>query len=242
MALRYFGSKGWFKEKLDELIPTDAKVLVSPFLGSGKAELYLAKRRPELTVLGSDIFEPLVNFHQRMQDGSLVESLQKWVGSALDKEEYRESLPEIEDAATFFMVMRHSFHGKFGSYSKAGNLTKRTINTIANLQTPNFIVERRDALDAIRNAPPGSIIFADPPYLFRHRDQYYAQSNGELEFQKALAETLRERGMPFVLCTNDEPEVLKLYEGCKIEAYPRICRTSKQHSKHYDEIVITCGV
>ena len=166
MALRYFGSKGWFKEKLDELVPEDTKILVSPFLGSGKAELHLAKRRPELTVLGSDLFEPLVNFHQRLQDGSLVKSLQKWVGSSLDKDEYRELLPEIEDAATFFMVIRHNFHGKFGSYSKAGDLTKRTTDAVARMQMPNFIVERRDAVDAIRNAPPGSIIFSQIHPIF----------------------------------------------------------------------------
>jgi site-specific DNA-adenine methylase len=242
MALRYFGSKGWFKEKLDELLTKDTKILVAPFLGSGKAELYLAKQRPELTVLGSDIFQPLVNFHQRLQDGSLATSLQKWVGSSLDKEEYHERLAEIEDAATFFMVMRHNFHGKFGSYSKAVDLTKRTTETLARMQMPNFIVERRDALDAIRNAPPGSIIFADPPYLFRRRGKYYAQSRGDIEFQKALAEALKERGLPFVLCTNDEPEVLKLYKGCTIQAYPRTCRTSKIHTKHYDEIVVTHGL
>ena len=242
MALRYFGSKGWFKEKLDELLPKDTKILVAPFLGSGKAELYLAKQKPELTVLGSDIFEPLVNFHQRLQDGSLATSLQKWVGSSLDKEEYHERLAEIEDAATFFMVMRHNFHGKFGSYSKAVDLTKRTTETLARMQMPNFIVERRDALDAIRNAPPGSIIFADPPYLFRRRGKYYAQSRGDIEFQKALAEALKERGLPFVVCTNDEPDVLKLYEGCTIQAYPRTCRTSKIHTKHSNEIVVTHGL
>ena len=44
MALRYFGSKGWFKEKLDELLPADTEILVAPFLGSGKAELYLANK------------------------------------------------------------------------------------------------------------------------------------------------------------------------------------------------------
>ena len=242
MALRYFGSKGWFKEKLDELVPADTKILVSPFLGSGKAELHLAKRRPELTVLGSDLFEPLVNFHQRLQDGSLVKALQEWVGSSLDKDEYRELLPEIEDAATFFMVMRHNFHGKFGSYSKASDLTKRTLDTLAKLQMPNFRVERRDALDAIRNAPPGSIIFADPPYFFRKRGKYYAQSKGDLEFQKELAETLKERGLPFVVCTNDEPEVLKLYEGCTFRVYPHACRTSKIHTKHYNEIAVTHGL
>jgi len=140
------------------------------------------------------------------------------------------------------MVMRHNFHGKFGSYSKAVDLTKRTTDTLARMQMPNFIVERRDALDAIRNAPPESIIFADPPYLFRRRGKYYAQSRGDIEFQKALAEALKERGLPFVLCTNDEPEVLKLYKGCTIQAYPRTCRTSKIHTKHYDEIVVTHGL
>ena len=115
MALRYFGSKGRLKHRLEELIPMDAKVLVSPFLGSGKAELYLAKQRPELTVLVSDIFEPLVNYHLRLQDGSLVESLKKWEGVSLDREGYIQMLPEIKDAASFFMVTRHNFHGKFGS-------------------------------------------------------------------------------------------------------------------------------
>jgi site-specific DNA-adenine methylase len=242
MALRYFGSKAWFKEKLDELVPEDAETLVSPFLGSGKAELHLAKRRPELTILGSDLFKPVVNFHQRLRDGSLVESLQKWVGASLDKDDYRKLLADIEDAANFFMVMRHSFHGKFGTYSKAGKLTKRTTDILARMQMPNFIVEQRDALDAIRNAPPRSVIFADPPYLFRRRGKYYAQSRGDLEFQKALAEALKARGLPFVLCTNDEPEVLKLYEGCRIQAYPRTCRTSKTQIKRYNEIVVTQGL
>ena len=242
MALRYFGSKGWLKQRLDELIPVDTKVLVSPFLGSGKAELFLANKRPDLTVLGSDSFGPLVNFHQKLQDGSLVHSLKKWEGASLDKEVYLDMLPKIEDAATFFMVSRHNFHGVFGSYSKAEKLTKRTITAIAKLQTPNFTVEQRDALDAIRNAPPEAIIFADPPYLFRHRVRYYAHSNGDLEFQKVLADALKESGLPFILCTNDEPEVLKLYEGCRIEAFSRICRTSKEHTKRYNEMVISSGL
>ena len=242
MALRYFGSKAWLKQKLDELVPRATKVLVSPFLGSGKAELYLAKQRPDLTVQGSDIFGPVVNFHKRLQDGSLVVSLLQWVDVSVDKKQYLEMLSEIEDAATFFMVMRHSFNGKFASYGKADKLSKRTLHAIGKLQTPNFTVRQQDALDAIRNAPSGAIIFADPPYLLKTRERYYAHSRGDMEFQRALAEALKARNLPFILCTNDEPEVLKLYEGCRIEAYPRVCRTSKQHSKKYDEIVITSGI
>ena len=71
MCLRYFGSKAWLKKRLDELIPSDISVLVSPFLGSGKAEYYLLKQRPNLTLIGSDSFDSLVNFHQRVLDGSM---------------------------------------------------------------------------------------------------------------------------------------------------------------------------
>ena len=241
MALRYFGSKGWFKEKLDELVPEDTKILVSPFLGSGKAELHLAKRRPELTVLGSDLFEPLVNFHQKLQDGSLLESLQTWVGASIDKERYHKMLENTDDAATFFMVMRNSFHGKFGDFDQAGKLTKVTLTILSKLRFANFMVEQRDALDAIRNAPDGAVIFADPPYF--QTQKYYAKAKqGDIQFQKALADALTQRGLPFILCTNDAPEVLKLYIGCKIESYRRACRTSKEHTKQYDEIVITHGV
>ena len=241
MTLRYFGSKGWFKEKLEELVPDDTKILVSPFLGSGKAELHLAKRRSELIVLGSDLFEPVVNFHQRLQDGSLQESLQKWVGISIDKDEYHEMLENTHDAAIFFMVMRNSFHGKFGSYHQAGKLTKTTLSMLAKLRLQNFIVKQRDALDAIRNAPNGAVIFVDPPY-FQTRKYYAMTKQGDIEFQKKLADALKERGLPFVLCTNDSPEVLDFYEGCKIEAHRRACRTSKEHTKHYDEIVVTHGL
>ena len=95
MALRYFGSKSWLKEKLADLVPKDTKILVSPFLGSGKAELHLAKTRPGVVVMGSDLFEPLVTCHQKLQDGSLFEPLQAWVDASLSKEEHTKLLASI---------------------------------------------------------------------------------------------------------------------------------------------------
>ena len=169
MALRHFGSKSWLKEKLPDLIPKDTKILVSPFLGSGKAELHLAKTRPDIVAMGSDLFEPLVNFHQKLQDGSLFEPLQAWVDASLSKEEHTkllasmDSMPCDQRAAAFFMIMRNSFHGKFGSYYEADKLTKRTIEMISRQRLPNFHVDRRDAFETIRDAPDGAVIFADPP-------------------------------------------------------------------------------
>ena len=248
MCLRYFGSKSWLKKRLDELIPSDISVLVSPFLGSGKAEYYLLKRRPDMTLLGSDSFDSLVNFHQRILDGSILDSLRKcFLERVVCKEEHRDILEALSDpwtspehlAAFFFVVQYFSFNGKFGTYAKQFPITEKTLSSIELHSNLKAFVHLKDAIQAIQEAPNGSIIYADPPYLMaKGREKYYAKTNmGNFEFQKSLANALQTRGLPFILSTNDNPEVLKLYPNCVVETISRDIRVGSKR-RVYNEILL----
>ena len=153
MCLRYFGSKAWLKKRLDELIPSDISVLVSPFLGNGKAEYYLLKQRPDLTLLGSDSFDSLVNYHQRVQDGSIIAPLREYyIDRLVSKSEHSELLKQLSNptislafrAAFFFIVQHFSFNGKFGAYACQLPLTeKRLISIDFAIESEGFCAPKR---------------------------------------------------------------------------------------------------
>ena len=246
MCLRYFGSKAWLKKRLDELIPSDISVLVSPFLGSGKVEYYLLKQRPDMTLLGSDSFDSLVNFHHRILDGSILDPLRNcFLERVVCKEEHRDILEALSDPwtspehlAAFFFVLQHfSFNGKFGAYAKQLPLTEKRLSSMELRANLKASVHLKYAIQD--EAPNGSIIYADPPYLMaKGSDKYYARkSMGDLDFQKSLANALQTRGLPFILSTNDHPEVLKLYPNCVVETVSRDIRVGSKR-RLYNEILL----
>ena len=248
MCLRYFGSKAWLKKRLDELIPSDISVLVSPFLGNGKAEYYLLKQRPNLTLIGCDSFDSLVNFHQRVLDGSIFGPLRNcFLDRVVCKEEHRDILEALSDpwtspehlAAFFFIVQHFSFNGKFGAYAKQLPLTEKRLSSMELRANLKASVHLKDAIQAIQEAPNGSIIYADPPYLMaKGSEKYYAKTSmGDLDFQKSLAKALQTRGLPFILSTNDHPEVLKLYPNCVVETVSRDIRVGSKR-RLYNEILL----
>jgi len=84
--LRYPGGKARAVEIILSLIPSDIKVLVSPFLGGGSVEIALAHLG--VKVLGFDIFDPLVIFWQKLlrNPDQLADEVQKYF--PLGKEEF----------------------------------------------------------------------------------------------------------------------------------------------------------
>jgi site-specific DNA-adenine methylase len=215
MTLKYFGSKAWFKKSLHEILPVHTEVLVSPFFGSGKAEYYVAKQRPRMKVVGSDSFPNLVNFHNRVADGSIFDALRGYVGVEVDRTLYQRLLENgaspADDAAQFFMTMRNSYCGKYGRYYKNTAVTSGGLQLLRS-RTTAVNVELLDAKEAIKRAPENSVIYVDPPYLLeRPNDTYYAgEKMGDIDFQKDLAEALLNRGLPFILHTSDNPDIPEL--------------------------------
>ena len=236
MSLHYFGSKAWFKEHLKALVPPGA-VVVSPFFGSGQAELHIAD---QCAVAASDSFAHLVNFHNRVNDESIFDPLGAFVGLNIDRAQYQ-CLIEQQDgspeaAAAFYVVMRYSYSGKFGCFVKNRPLTKRCVELLR--RRPRAEVTLRDAFEAIEAAPDGSVIYVDPPYVLKYAGRYYAkQTMGDLAFQQKLARALKTRGLPFILHASDASEVLKQYDDCIKQVIVRETKAGNR-KRTYNEVLI----
>ena len=70
--LRYPGGKSRAVVKLLQFLPdlTQVKEYREPFLGGGSVALHMTQTYPHLEIWVNDLYEPLVNFWQQLQDES----------------------------------------------------------------------------------------------------------------------------------------------------------------------------
>lgn len=258
MGLHYFGSKDWLKKYVECLLPEDLEVLVSPFFGSGRVEYYVATQRPSVKVLGSDSFSPVANFHNAFQKdpAAVLSCLKRFVGKEVNRKKYDRLIQKIEDkkndkfqvAAFFFVIMRNSYHGKFGSYYvNTPPLTERTLHKLHKHIAPNIRVKQANALSILSNLPaaldnPSMVLYLDPPYLRLHEapnEIYYARKaqGDNQQFHEHLATILLLSKVPFIMSLNDTPDVRRMYRSCKIVIIQRTYRTT-QCSKRGSELLI----
>ena len=68
--LRYPGGKSRACTKMDPYFPDlrDYKEYREPFLGGGSVAIHVAKKYPHLNIWVNDLYQPLVNFWQQLQD------------------------------------------------------------------------------------------------------------------------------------------------------------------------------
>ena len=68
--LRYPGGKSRACTKMGQFFPnfSNYKEFREPFLGGGSVALYISKMYPSLDIWVNDLYEPLVNFWQVLQD------------------------------------------------------------------------------------------------------------------------------------------------------------------------------
>lgn len=255
MCLRYFGSKTWIAEFVECCLPQDTQVLVSPFLGSGRVERHIALQRPEIKVYGTDDFRPLMNYHSvlRRNPQALLRNLEFFVGVPIEKTFYKDLIDHINmhdldvalEAACFFMVLRNSYHGKFGEYFQNQPLTERLLAKMRGQGgLKNLRSRRRDAFAemaswARRFEGVKVVAYLDPPYLNMSRSMYYGgqRSKDNVKFHERLAASLLEAGVPFVMSLNDTPWVRRTYAHCKIMSLPRTYLTTGK-SKRSSELLI----
>ena len=70
--LRYPGGKSRAMKKMAQFLPDMSKYKEyrEPFLGGGSVALYMTQTYPHLEIWVNDLYEPLVNFWQQLQDES----------------------------------------------------------------------------------------------------------------------------------------------------------------------------
>ena len=125
--LRYPGGKSRACTKMGQFFPDFSKYreFREPFLGGGSVALYISKMYPSLDIWVNDLYEPLVNFWQNIQDDG--QNLQDMIWSLKNKYPERDSARELftkakesinneelssrDRAAYFYVVNKCSFSG-----------------------------------------------------------------------------------------------------------------------------------
>ena len=225
--LRYIGSKRWLREKVEEMIPLDTEILPSPFFGSGQVEYFVAQKRPNIRVHGSDLFRPIVNFHQHLP----VDGIRQFVDNHLDLDSYKDlvkGISEVDDrtsAILAYVLLHFSFMGKFGTFDPSRKpISERILAPMDKLkQLQNIEVCHGDALDVlqmVRGAGQKICLFLDPPYVTKYKDRYYGGKRqvNLAEFHEKLASAVKETGVPFIMSIHDSEEIRELYKDFSIQS------------------------
>ena len=184
--LRYPGGKSRACTKMGQFFPDFSKYkeFREPFLGGGSVALYISKMYPTLSIWVNDLYEPLVNFWQNIQDDG--QNLQDMIWSLKNKYPERDSARELftkakesinneelssrDRAAYFYVVNKCSFSGltessSFSAQASESNFSYRGIEKITGYQQiiENWTITN---LSYERMLSDDSEIFTylDPPY------------------------------------------------------------------------------
>ena len=149
--LRYPGGKSRACTKMDPYFPDlrDYKEYREPFLGGGSVAIHIAKKYPHLNIWVNDLYQPLVNFWQQLQDrgdilkDTLVDLKTSNNTPELAKELFLQSKEKVNDqtlsaidrAVHFYVVNKCSFSGltessSFSAQASSNNFTLRGIEKL----------------------------------------------------------------------------------------------------------------
>jgi len=220
--LRYPGGKSRAVGFISKFIPDREGFVLSPFLGGGSIELYLASK--DKKILGFDIFKPLVEFWQCLLEDSLM--LSRIVESfyPLSREQFyllQKTQSNIEDkfqrAAVYYVLNRSSFSGSTlsgGMSPSHPRFTKSSILRIKQFYNPNLHVEYAPFEISLRRHPD-VFAYLDPPYLIKST-LYGYKGNAHKDFDHFGLATILKNRSKWILSYNDCLEIRNLYRGFKI--------------------------
>ena len=221
--LRYPGGKSRGIDLITAYFPKKLHTVISPFLGGGSIELSLAAE--SVTVIGYDVFQPLVEFWQCLlsnpialaREVSKYYPLPKALFYSLQQEHLRLTT-KLERAAAYYVLNRASYSGSTMSGGMSPGhprFTLTAIERIQNFRNGNLVVHQADFKESLEQHKT-EFAYLDPPYLVKHA-LYGRKGNTHREFDHAsLASILYEREN-WIMSYNDCGEIRELYEG-----YPMI--------------------
>ena len=157
--LRYPGGKSRAIKKMVQFLPDMSKYKEyrEPFLGGGSVALYITQTYPHLEIWVNDLYEPLVNFWQQLQDnGNEIATRLRTFKTAYPtqeraKELFLESKELINDgmvsdtsrAVAFYIVNKCSFSGltESSSFSKQASDSNFSLRGIEKLPEYSEVIQ-----------------------------------------------------------------------------------------------------
>lgn len=255
--LTYPGGKVRHIEKFMQLLSKFPKrnVILSPFMGGGSFEIYLAKKG--WTVYASDHNYHIVNFYKSLQLDK--HKLAKYIKMLypvtrpkfyqylhFTREIHSKSTIDLQLAALFFVINKTSFNGMCRSISNRNVDTfnrgiDRILEDIKTFEFPSTLHIYCKDYRYLLNKYPNEIAFMDPPYHVSNT--YYGfKGNKEMFDHKELATSLNRRKAPWIVTYNDTSYIRKLFSQDyikKLRPTTGFMNAKGANPKGYDQLIIT---
>ena len=254
--LRYPGGKSRAVKHILPLIPGDARVILSPFLGGGSLEIALAGRGHK--VQAYEIFFPLYCFWNVVmgEAGSRIKMFDMVRSEhPLKKDRFYQIQEDLRIytskdrkhdkdvswyAAMFFVLNRSSYSGTTLSGGMSPEHPRFTLSSIERLEkfSPpiRLGIKNRDGMSRIGKSGRFDFIYADPPYLVESNLYGNKGSTHKGFDHERLASLLHREGADWLLSYNDCPRVRSLYDGC--EFIPAAWAYGMNRSRRSNEVLI----
>ena len=200
--LRYPGGKSRAITKMVQYLPdmNKYKEYREPFLGGGSVALYMTKTYPHLEIWVNDLYEPLVNFWQQLQDEAdeITTRLRtfKTTYSTPDRarELFLESKELVNDAGaslvtravSFYIVNKCSFSGltESSSFSKQASDSNFSLRGIEKLPEYSNIIQNwiitNLTYERMTTDEKDVFTYLDPPYEIG--DNLYGKKGGHHKY------------------------------------------------------------
>ena len=244
--LWYFGSKAKLPLHLKGYLHffLKNKEIVSPFIGGGSLELYLAAKGNR--VYASDTCYYLVNFWNQMltQPEIVVNQVYNRWENANDHTDLFALIYELSDpidqAAIYWILNKMSWSGQTLSGSNPCKKKKvrtsfNSFNKFRTFYSGNLSVKQLDYKDALAIHQDKSA-YLDPPYVNRA----HAYGDGKIkEFpHEEMRDILAQRKTPWILSYNNDEYINDLYKGFYIKVIPwQVKATRKGHDEKTELLI-----
>jgi len=240
--LRYAGGKSWAVGYIIENLPNNIKRIVSPFIGGASFEVAVAKEL-DISVLGFDIFDILVNYWQIQikEPENLYLELKQLkpnhetyyqIKDILKKHWKKEIKLEPLKLATYYFFNHNlsygpGFLGWLSSVYAKENVYKKMIERVRKFKVDKLWVEHADFIDVIEQYK-NDFLYCDPPYYLGNDSTLlkgiYPQRNFPIHHNGFPHEKLRDmlynhRG-GFILSYNNSPVIREWYKDFNIIELP----------------------
>lgn len=246
--LAYIGGKSKLSETIIKLIP-EHQMYCEVFAG---AAWVFFRKEPSKYEIINDLDSDLIIFYRVLQN-HLEEFLKqfKWLLSSREwwedwkRQQTAGGLTDIQRAARYYYLQRHSFGGKVrGRTFGTAPMRRPRINFLRieeelseiYLRLTTVTIENLSWADFIKRYDrPGTFFYLDPPYW---KAPVY-QHNLELDDYRSMAEILTGIKAKFILSINDRPEIRKIFEAFKIKPVTLKYSVAKEKLTEAKELLIT---
>ena len=241
--INYPGGKTHGIKKIFDYLPADEKEFLSPFLGGGPLELNLANLGYKVHCC--DIFKPIINFWQSIQENPIgvYEGVKKFYPITDELfDSIKGKIPEdkLQSAIEYFVLNRTSYSalcysgGRSPGYKR---FTPQSMERLLTTDTSNMTFELMDFRESL-NKYKDLFTYLDPPYFIEYQNIYGKNGKTHADFNhEDLADILHGRNR-WVMSYNYHEYIAQLYKGFRYKTLTWKTYRMRDYNKEANEILI----